>query len=382
MSVEVRQHQPGTDLDDFIGVAFDVYADDPAWIAPLHMEIRDRLTPEKNPFFEHAEVALFTAWKDGKVAGRISAQIDHEHLRVHGDNAGFFGFFDTIDDPSVASALVARCERWLAERGMSSMRGPFSLSINEEVGLLVDGFDDPPTIMSPHHRDYQGRLAEDAGLTKAKDCYGWRYRVAEPTARAQRAWETITALPEVRFRTVDRKNLTTEVHDVLDVFNDAWRHNWGFVPATAAEAKKMAADLKLILNDLSFFAEIDGQPVAICICPPNLNEVIRDFDGKLGPVNVAKLLWRLKVKGPKSARLMILGIRTELRGKKRYGPLAMAMITELIRRGRRMGYEWAELGWTLEDNRLINAAIRSVGGEIYKTYRVYQKPIGTSAMDP
>ena len=160
------------------------------------------------------------------------------------------------------------------------------------------------------------------------------------------------------------------VDDILDVFNDAWQHNWGFVPATETEAKKMAADLKLILNDLSFFAEIDGQPVAICVCPPNLNEVVRDFGGKLTPVTVGKLLWLLKVREPKSARLMLLGIRTELRGKKRYAPLALAMIGELIRRGLRLGYEWAELGWTLEDNRLINAAIKSVGGYVYKRYAV------------
>lgn len=375
MSVEIRQHRPGKDLKDFIQVAFDIYADDPAWVPPLNMEITDRLTPGKNPFFEHAEVALFTAWRDGKVVGRISAQIDREHLRIHQDNAGFFGFFDTIDDQEVASALVEAAEHWLANRGMSVIRGPFSLSINEEPGLLVEGFDKPPTIMSPHHRDYQGRLAEGAGLVKIKDCYGWWYDVAM-APRAQRAWEMIAALPEVRFRTVNRDALDEEVHEILGVFNDAWRNNWGFVPATDAEAKKMAADLKLILNDLSFFAEIDGQPVGICICPPNLNEVIRDFGGKLTPINLGKLVWRLKVKGPKSARLMILGIRSELRGKRRYAPLAMAMIGELIRRGLRMGYEWAELGWTLEDNRLINAAIRSVGAEIYKRYRIYEKPIG------
>ena len=175
---------------------------------------------------------------------------------------------------------------------------------------------------------------------------------------------------------MDRKKLDSDVPQLLDVFNDAWQHNWGFIPATDAEAKKMAADFKLILNDLSFFAEIDGQPVGICVCPPNLNEVTRDFHGKLSPLNVGKLLWRLKIREPRSARLMILGIRTELRNKKRYAPLAMAMIGELIRRGLRLGYQWAELGWTLEDNRLINAAIRSVGARIYKRYRIYEKPVG------
>ncbi len=377
MSVEIKRHQPGRDLKEFIRVAFEVYRDDPAWVPPLNMEITDRLTPEKNPFFEHAEVALFTAWKDGKAVGRISAQIDHEHLRIHKDNAGFFGFFDTINDQEVASALVAAAENWLAIRGMTLMRGPFSLSINEETGMLVEGFDSPPTIMSPHHRPYQGALAEGAGLEKVKDCYGWKHHVVPAPPRAQRAWEAISSLPEVRFRSVNPRKLKKEVHDILDVFNDAWQHNWGFVPATDSEAKKMAADLQLILDkELSFFAEIDGQPVAICICLPNLNEVIYDFEGKLGPVTIAKLIWRLKIRRPKSARLMLLGIRTELRGKKRYAPLAMAVIAELVRRGLKQGYAWAELGWTLEDNRLINAAIRSMGSTIYKRYRLFEKPIG------
>ncbi|MGD8318072.1 MAG: N-acetyltransferase [Myxococcales bacterium] len=377
MSVEIKQHEPGKDLEDFIRVAYEVYRDDPAWVAPLQMEIRDRLTPEKNPFFEHAEVALFTAWKDGELAGRISAQVDHEHLRIHRDQAGFFGFFDTVDDQEVASALVEAASQWLAARGMKRLRGPFSLSINEETGMLVEGFDSPPTIMSPHHRPYQGTLAEGAGLQKAKDCYGWKYMVVSAPARAQRALDAMNSLPEVTFRSVKPRKLKTEVHDILGVFNDAWQHNWGFVPATDSEAKKMAADLQLILDkELSFFAEIDGRPVGICICLPNLNEVIRDFDGKLSPVNVAKLIWRLKIRRPKSARLMLLGIRTELRGKKRYAPLAMAIIAELVRRGLNQGYEWAELGWTLEDNRLINAAIRSMGATIYKRYRLFEKPIG------
>ena len=377
MSIEIREHQPGRDLKDFIGVAFDIYQDDPAWVPPLHMEVTDRLTPEKNPFFEHAEVALFTAWKDDKVVGRISAQIDHEHLRIHQDSAGFFGFFDTVNDQEVASALLAAAETWLAERGMTVIRGPFSLSINEETGMLVEGFDSPPTIMSPHHRPYQHALAEGAGLSKVRDCYGWRHEVAPAPPRAQRAWEAIDSLPEVQFRSVKPSKIKDEVRDILDVFNDAWQHNWGFVPATDSEAKKMAADLQLILDkELSFFAEIDGQPVAICVCLPNLNEVIYDFKGKLNPVTVAKLIWRLKIRRPKSARLMLLGIRTDLRGKKRYAPLAMAVIAELVRRGLDQGYEWAELGWTLEDNRLINATIRSMGSEIYKRYRLFEKPIG------
>jgi hypothetical protein len=221
-------------------------------------------------------------------------------------------------------------------------------------------------------------LAEGAGLRKVKDCYGWKYLVVPAPARAQKALEMMNSLPEVRFRSVKPRRLKTEVHDILDVFNDAWRHNWGFVPATDSEAKKMAADLQLILDEeLSFFAEIDGRPVGICICLPNLNEVIRDFDGKLSPLKIGKLIWRLKVRRPKSARLMLLGVRTELRGKRRYAPLATAIIAELVRRGLNRGYEWAELGWTLEDNRLINAAIGSMGATIYKRYRLFEKSIGS-----
>jgi hypothetical protein len=186
----------------------------------------------------------------------------------------------------------------------------------------------------------------------------------------------ITALPEVRFRTVNRRKLKAEVYDLLDVYNDAFQHNWGFVPATDAEAKKLAADLGPIADEVSFFADIDGRPVGICIALPNVNEVIRDFNGTLGPIKLVKLLWRLKVRGTKSGRLILLGIRPELRRKRRYAPLAMAICAELMRRGHENGYEWAELGWTLEDNHAINATIRSVGGRIYKRYRLYEKAIG------
>jgi GNAT superfamily N-acetyltransferase len=376
VGIEIRQHQPSKDLKDFMRVPFEVYADDPAWVPPLNVHIKERLSPAKNPFFEHAEVALFTAWKDGKLVGRISAQVDHEHLRIHEDDVGFFGFFDTIEDQEVATALVDAAAEWLASRGMRAMRGPCSLSINDEAGLLIEGFDKPPVIMSPHNRPYQAALAEGAGLRKVKDCYSWWYDISEPTPRAQKAWEMMAALPEVRFRTVNRKKLDTEAYDILDVYNDAFQHNWGFVPATNAEAEKLAKDLGPIGNDLSFFADIDGRPVGICIALPNLNEVIRDFNGRLTPLNVLKLLWRLKVKGPKSGRFILLGIRTELRHKRRYAPLAMAICAELMRRSHEMGYEWGELGWTLEDNHAVNVIIRRSGGRIYKRYRLYEKAIG------
>ncbi len=376
MAIEIREHEPGKDLDDFLEVAFKVYDSDPNWVAPLHMEISDRLTPWKNPFFEHGEVALFTAWKDGQIVGRISAQIDHEHLKRYEDETGFFGFFDTLDDPEVAQALVGRAKHWLKERGMKRIRGPMSLNINEEVGTLIDGFDHPPQVMMGHARQYQGALAEAAGLEKAKDLFAWKFYAGTSPKRALSAYERIASMPEVRFRSVDKKNMERDLTIVMDIFNDAWSDNWGFVPATEAEMKKGAQDMKLIIDeDMAFIAEIDGRPMGMCVCLPNLNEVIRDLDGKLFPFGIFKLLWRLKVKKPKTARLMMLGIRKELQRNRKYGALSVAMYVELARRGEGKGFEWGELSWTLDDNHAINSGIKAMGAEVYKTYRIYEGDI-------
>jgi len=376
MSVEIRQHRPGTGLRDFVGFHHELFRGDPAWIAPLDMEVKDRLTPGKNPFFQHAEAMLFTAWRGGRMVGRISAQICHEHLRIHQDDAGFFGFFDTIDDQEVASALLDAAAEWLRGRGMKVIRGPFNLSINEEMGILVDGFEHPPVLMMPHARPYQGALAEGWGLHKVQDLYAWKYVVEPPPPRAQKAWEEMNALPEVRFRSVNKSKMRAELDILLSIFNDAWRNNWGFVPLTEAEIEKMAQDMRLLIDeDLAFFAMVNGREVGCVVCLPNLNEAAHDLHGKLLPFGFLKLIYRLKVKQPKSARLVLLGIRTEMRGIKRYGPLSHAMYAELAHRGIAKGYEWAELGWTLEENRAINLGIKSMRGTIYKTYRMYEKPL-------
>ena len=232
MAIEIRQHEPGKDLKDFMRVPHLVLANDPTWIAPLNMLVKEQLTPAKNPFFEHADVALFTAWKDGQLVGRISAQIDREHLKKHQDGTGFFGFFDTTDDAEVGQALVDAAAGFLRERGMKRMRGPLSLSINEETGMLVDGFDYPPMMMCPHHARYQSAIAESAGLSKEMDLFGWRYVVEELPRRVVRAHEAVTALPEVQIRTLDKKNVDAELKQVLEVWDDAWKDNWAHVSMT------------------------------------------------------------------------------------------------------------------------------------------------------
>ncbi len=376
MSIRIREHRPGRDLDAFLRVPELLYKGDPGFVMPLNMEQRDRLSPKKNPFFQHAEATLFTAYVDGKLAGRISAQVDREHLATHADSAGFYGFFDTINDERVGRALVDSAATWLRVRGMKRMRGPFSLSINEEMGTLVEGQAEPSMLFSPYHRAYQDTITTSTGLAKVKDLLNWRYVVGQVPPRAIKAHEEVSIMPEVKIRQLRRNRLQEDVRILLDVFNDAWRDNWGFVPATEAEAVKMAEDLKLVLDDnLALVAEVDGRAAAVALAFPNLNEAIADLDGKLFPLGLAKLLWRTKVNKPKSAMLRILGIRKEFRNKKRYGGLSAALYVEIAKRGKLAGYEWGELGWTLEDNRPVNLGIKMMGGEVYKRYRMYEKSL-------
>jgi hypothetical protein len=377
MTVTIREHAP-TASADFIRAGHVVFRDDPMWVPPLHFELKERLHPKKNPFFFRAEVTLFTAWKDGKLAGRCSAQIDREHLRVWKDDTGFFGFFDTIEDQEVATALIEAAAAWLRKRGMKRMRGPLSLYINEEVGVLIEGFDRPPVVMMGHSRPYQASLCEKAGLVKEKDLFAWRYGkdIGFPD-RVMKAWETIRALPEVKLRSVDLGKMQREVEAIMDIYNDSWAGKWGVVPALPEEVAKVAKDLKLLVDpDIAFIAEVHGKPAGMCIMLPNLNEAIHDLGGKLFPTGLVKLLWRIKVRHPVSTRLMMLGIKESVRKNvKRYGGLSAAMYVEVAKRGIAKGYTWGELSWTREDDAPINLGIRSMGAKVYKKYRVFEKKL-------
>jgi hypothetical protein len=378
--VDIRQIPMGGPIDDFLNVVDYIYKSDEAYIRPLDMELKDRLNPKKNPFFEHGEGAIFCAYRNGWVVGRCTASIDREHLDRYGDSVGFFGFLDTVDDEEVARALLARAESWLRGKGMKRARGPLSLNINEETGCLVDGFDTPPYIMMPHHRPYQSTLIEKAGYVKAKDFYAWHYNVGELNTRVKRAHAEIKALPEISFRRASMKNLGKDVELLVDVFNDAWSDNWGFVPFTRNEVKKMAADFKLLLMpEITCICSIDGEPAAVALAIPNLNELVRDFDGKLFPLGLPKLLWRLKVRGPRSARLILLGIRKKFRNSRKYAPLSAFMYAEMNDGAKSLGIKEGELGWTLEDNGRVNAGITMMGAKHYKTYRVYEKPLTNGA---
>jgi hypothetical protein len=375
MSLEIRETPLGGKLDAFLDLVDEVYRGDAAYVRPLDMELRDRLS-KKNPFFLHGEGTVFTAHRGGRCVGRATAQIDREHLARYRDDTGFFGFFDTVDDAEVARALLDAASAWLRARGMKRIRGPLSLNVNEELGCLVEGFDTPPMVMMPHHRPYQGGLIEAAGLSKAKDFYAWHYEVGDVPKRARKAADEIEKFPEVRTRQLDPKHVERDVRLVMDVFNDAWSENWGFVPLTEPELAKMAADMKLLLMpELSYITEIDGRASAVALALPNINEMIGDLRGKLLPLGLPKLIWRLKVKGPRSARLMILGIRKEYRHVRKYAGLSAYLYALMNDSAARVGVRTGELSWTLEDNGPVNAGIRMMGAKIYKRYRLYEKEL-------
>jgi hypothetical protein len=375
MAIEIRETPIGGRVDPFLNVVDYIYRSDPNYVRPLDLDMKQRVTT-KNPFFEHAEGVLFTAHRNGWCVGRASAQIDREHLARHKDDAGFFGFFDTIDDQEVADKLLQAAADWLRSRGMKRMRGPFSFGINEETGCLVDGFDTPPMVLMPHHLPYQGGLIEKSGLAKLKDLYAWRYTVGDVPVRAQKAHDEIEALPEVKSRHMNPANLDEEVRTIMDIHTDAWSDNWGFVPFTDSELSKLAADLKMIaIPALTYITEVEGEPAAVSLALPNVNELIKDMHGSLFPFGLPKLLWRLKVVGPKTARLVILGIKKKFRAQRKYAALSAYLYTKMNRSGRDLGIQWGELSWTLEDNGPVNAGIKLMGGKVYKRYRLYERDL-------
>ncbi|MFP4598459.1 MAG: hypothetical protein ACLFVJ_09410 [Persicimonas sp.] len=363
------------DRHRFIRFPHGLYADDPNYRAPLDLMIWERISPKLNPWFDHGEAQFYLAMRGDRVVGRISAQVDQKHLEQHGDGAGFFGCFEVDDDPEAAEALLATAQDWCRSRGMARMRGPFSLSINEEAGLLVDGFDSPNYIMMPHGRRYYPDFVEEAGFEKAMDLYAWRYSRERIPEYAFEMAEAAKGHPGVTIRDLDMDNIGRDVRIIMDIFNEAWSKNWGYVPLTEAELDKMAQEFKLIVDpELCMIAEVDGVPAAMTVALPNINEAFRDLDGKLMPSGWAKVLYRLKVKNPKSFRCVLLGIRKEYRSTA-MGGLSVLLYTTIYDRAYQKGYVEAEAGWTLETNKGINGGMELMGAERYKTYRIYEKEL-------
>ena len=364
---------------DFHRLPHRVYRDDPNWIAPLLLERKFHFLPKHNPFFEHATAAFFLACSDGSPIGRISAQIDRLHLERYHDATGHFGFIEAVDDAGVFTALLRAAEDWLRERGIARVLGPVSFSLWDQPGLLVEGFDTPPYVMMGHARPYFARHIEAAGYRGVEDLIAYRYgpQMAVPLSM-QRILERALRRGDIVVRTIrmDKRHVDDEIALLLDIINDAWSDNWGFVAMTKAEIDDLAGILKLLLRpgDVAI-AEYQGKPAAFAAVFPNLNEAARDLDGRLWPLGWAKLLWRLKVRRPRSVRMPMMGVRKVLQTKPIGAALALAVIQATRTFTFAHGVVDSELSWILERNERVRHVIELVGGVPYKRYRIYEKNI-------
>jgi hypothetical protein len=354
---------------------------DPLWVPPLLDDYRRMLDPKKSAFLAHAELECYIAYEHGKPVGRISASVDYDYDK-HWPNepkTAFFGFFESKNDVSVARALLTAAEVFARRHQRVRLLGPFTLDSKGEVGLLVDGFDKPPHIGTSYNHAYLGPLVEAAGFRKAKDLYCWWYQANSPIDPLTHKIAARTrALPNVRIRTASLAHMEREVEIVRDIYNEAWSNNWCTVPFTAKEIEIMASDYKQFIDpEIVLIAEVDGEPAALCLAVPNVNEVIKDFDGELmrRPWNIVRLLYRLRYRRPKAARLILLGVKEKFRASRKYGALVAVLYEEVAIRGSKRGYRGGELGWTLEDNVQINKGIERMGAKHYKTYRVYQRDL-------
>lgn len=375
-AVSIVPVQSKADLDRFIRVPTRLNAWDPNYIAPLLFERGEALTAKGNPFFQHADVQFWLAVRDGRDVGRISAQIDHLNPLTK-DGVGHFGMIAAEDDAEVFTALFATAEAWLKDRGCKVAQGPVNLSTNEEVGLLVEGHDTPPMFMMGHDAPFTGARIECAGYGRAKDIYAYVCSVADdlPPAILKRVRKP--AAEGVVLRQLDMKRFDAEVQTLTGILNDAWAENWGFTPTTEAETQALANNLKLLLDPrLAWFAEIDGEPAGFMILLPNINEAIADLKGKLFPFGWAKLLWRLKVKGPKTGRVPLMGVRKSFAATRRGQLLPFQLIDAVAQAARKLGYERYELSWILEDNLAMRRICDAGGAKVYKTYRIYEKALG------
>jgi GNAT superfamily N-acetyltransferase len=366
---------------EFAKFPWHIYRHDPNWVAPIFMDHLALLTPGKHPFWEHADQQLFLAMRGEEIVGTISAHVNRRHNEIHGDKVGFFGFFEVIEDYAVAQALLNAAEDWLREQGMEAIRGPENPSQNEEVGLLVDGFDRPRVVMMTYNPRYYQDLIEGAGFKKAQDLYAWLIRTSifdHNVEKLPRKFldvaEQARSREDLVVRTLDMKHFDDDVETAKTIYNGAWEKNWGFVPFTEPEIEHLAQELKMILDpDLIYIAHVDGKPAGISLGIPDVYQAMLKARPQPNvwslPLTLLKFLWyRRKID---TFRLMIMGVLPEYRTM----GIDALFYVETARSSFAKGYEYCEMSWILESNDMMNRIIERLGGHIYKTYRIYEKPL-------
>lgn len=371
--IPVRSH---AELRRFIEIPYAVHRGDANWIAPLRMEQAQAFSPKHNEFMRRADTGLFIAESGGVDAGRISAQADPVAAASGMADVGYFGCLCANDDDEVFDGLLLAAEKFLRRRGMTRVRGPFSMSVNEQTGLLVKGFDTPPMLMMSHDRPYIAAQLERHGYAKERDLFAYLVDLLAPLPRPVRAMLFRPPAGNVKLRRLNLSDYDHEIRTLVDIFNDAWRNNWGFVPMTPAETSALGRHLRLLLDPrLVRFAEVDGEAAGFIVVLPNLNEAIRDLGGNLLPFGWAKLLWRLRVRGLKTARVPLMGIRQSLASAITGAALPLHLIGAVWQAAADMGIRHVELSWILEDNLAMRHMLERLGAPAYKTYRVYGKAI-------
>ncbi len=373
----IRPVETKKDKKAFVDFAWEAYKGDPAWVPPLKDEVHGLITPGKNPWFEHGRAQLWLAERGGKVVGRISAQVDdlvQEHM---GKGIGQWGFFDALD-AEAAAALIETAEDWLRQQGMTSALGPISLSIWDEPGLEIEGFAEPPTAMMGHHKPEYQAWIEAAGYTKAKDLLTYALNIEHwDDPMIDRLIAMGERNPHIRIRMVDKSKFKEEARIILNLLNDAWSTNWGYVPLTEAEIAYAGKKLKpIIFNELVRIAEVDGEPVAFMLTIPDINELTADLNGELFPFNFIKLLWRLRKPRTRRLRVPLMGVARKLHHTRLASQLAFMMI-EFTRRDAvsKFGAKVGEFGWILEDNKGMLSIAQLPGAAVNHRYRIYEKAL-------
>lgn len=376
--LEIRPVVRARERRAFLRVPQYFHGDDPAWITPLHLERRLHMSA-RNPYFRHAEWQGWLALRDGHPVGRISAQVDRLHREHHGDDTGHFGFLDAVDDPEVFAALLDAAESWLRARGTRRVTGPFSFSINQECGVLVEGFEHPPVVMMPHNGAWYGHRLEERGYEPAADLLAYWIDTDFVHPRAMVAVLRRFSR-RIHIRTLRTRDLKAELATLRELFNDAWADNWGFVPFTEEEFDDLGQTLKILLpDDYIQIAELDGEPAAFIVAMPDLNHAIRDLHGRLLPLGWARLLWRLGGGRPRQGRVPLMGVRRAHQQGTLGAALALGVIAAVQAALVRRGVKGVELSWILEENTGMRTILESFGARIYKRYRLYQRQLTVPA---
>lgn len=365
--LQISSVQSSADQREFLLFPYKLYKRDPYWVAPLLLDQKALFNTAKHPFYLHGTMQRFLARRAGETVGRIAAILDPNYSRFQEEKAGFFGFLEMVDDAEVAAGLLAAAREWLLNQGAEVIRGPFNPTTNYECGVLVEGFDSCPRIMMTYNPPYYGRLIEAAGLRKAKDLVAYDLPVADAHADRVQTLTDKAAANGVHLRTLRMGDYQNEIDRVWEIYNSAWSKNWGFVPMTHAEFLHFGHELKqIVVPDLAWIAEVNGQAVGFALAIPDINEALRHLRGRLLPFGLFKLLWyQRKIE---YLRVIVLGVRQEFRPT----PAAAALYAALIRECARLKYRGAECSWVLEDNVLMRRSIEALGGKVYKTYRIYE----------